>query len=69
MPKKCNTCQGVFRPRNDDGAEYFHVCPPQNATDPTTAPERANKRDENLRRGESGQNRRMKASGSGVTDV
>lgn len=69
MPKRCTTCGGVYTPRTADGSDYFHACAPTTSGDGLTTTERANKRDENLRRGEAGRDRRIKAAGGGVTDV
>jgi len=29
MPKKCNSCNGVFEAFNPDGTRYFHACAPR----------------------------------------
>lgn len=63
---RCRSCNGVYQDSQDDGLDYYHVCPPSRANPGEQIVWRPDGRDENVAMDEQGRALgRIKAEGRG----
>jgi hypothetical protein len=67
--RRCRSCGGIYYAVQDDGSEYYHVCPPVPGDTPGSWRERPNKRDENITVDNQGRRVGIKAQGAGVDEL